>query len=437
VEAGEPGPGAAGGAREIQISGGRGVVAGDYNNVFQYFGQAPRPLASAILSGAFQPLVDERTRHFVGRDFVFDAIDGHLRDGDFGSGYVVIQGEPGIGKTALLAQLVKTRGWVHHFNVASLGIRSPQSFISNVCAQLIVRHQLDHPVLPPDAAMDGSFLAALLSEAAARAESPPIVIAVDALDEAEDANVRAGANRLFLPSSLPAGVHFVVTTRPAYDYQLLVDERRDIVMRDDDPRNRQDVQTYIDEFVARGGEVIAGVIAGWGVSTPTFVDVLTEKSEGNFMYVVHVLRDIRNGTLTADTVERIDGLPQGLIPYYRRHWNQMRSADPERFRLYEEPVIGLLATVREPVDVGQVVAWTRTVWSSSRWPLDRFAETAVADVVHEWREFLNEDRAGGGYRYRVYHASFQEFLRDQVGLASYHRAIGTTALDRIPGFGGP
>jgi hypothetical protein len=44
--------------------------------------------------------VDDRTRSFVGREFVFSAVDYALRDQSFRSGYIVLQGEPGIGKTA-------------------------------------------------------------------------------------------------------------------------------------------------------------------------------------------------------------------------------------------------------------------------------------------------------------------------------------------------
>ena len=39
-----------------------------------------------------------------------------------------------LGKTALLAQLVKHRGYVHHFNVAALNIRIAPQFIEK-CAR--------------------------------------------------------------------------------------------------------------------------------------------------------------------------------------------------------------------------------------------------------------------------------------------------------------
>ena len=54
----------------------------------------------------FDTLIAEKTNGFVGRQFVFDALDAFLSEEK--SGYFVIWGEPGIGKTALMGQLVKT-----------------------------------------------------------------------------------------------------------------------------------------------------------------------------------------------------------------------------------------------------------------------------------------------------------------------------------------
>ena len=59
---------------------------------------------------------------------------------------------------------------------------------------------------------------------------------------------------------------------------------------------------------------------------------------------------------------------------------------------------------------------------------------AVKDVLTAWREFLNEERVDKQVGYRIYHASFQDFLADEVGLVTYHETIGETALAKIPGF---
>ncbi len=392
-------------------------IAGDV--VFKIFAQAP-VLSRHIRVREFQSLVNERTRGFVGREFIFKAIDGLLQDPDSPSGYIVITGEPGIGKTALLAQLVKQTGRVHHFNIASQNIRSARDFLGNVCAQLILRYDLKHSLLPEEATKDSGFLSQLLAEVAAKKEAHPAVILVDALDESEDIGLFPGANRLYLPQTLPEGIFFVITTREKADYRLVVDRRKDIYLRDDDPHNLEDVRQYIRNYLAEHQAQMVARIQQWGVAEDEFVSVITEKSQGNFMYLVHVLRDIKDGKLTTTNVDNIRKLPQGLREYYQRHWRAMKAQDAERFDKYYQPVVCILATVREPVTVDQVTEWTK------------LAPMRVKEVIAEWREFMNTDeREDGEPLYRVYHASFQDFLMDEVRLKQYHDKIAQTALDKI------
>lgn len=164
------------------------------------------------------------------------------------------------------------------------------------------------------------------------------------------------------------------------------------------------------------------------------MDVLTEKSAANFMYLVHVLRDVARRALTAVTVDDLDKLPAGLRRYYARHWQEMRSADPDSFARYGQPVVCLLATAREPVSLEQLLEWTRRYWERQGWDPTTVEAMAVKDVLGDWREFLNEGIVSSERRYRVYHQSFQDFLADEVGLVTYHATIGDSALARIPGF---
>ncbi|SET39241.1 ATP-binding protein [Geodermatophilus poikilotrophus] len=393
-------------------------------DIFRLLTEAPAPLASHLKVLDFERLVAERTRNFVGRDFIFRAIDERLTDAEFPSGYILIRGEPGIGKTALLSQLVRTRGYVHHFNIAPQNIRSTRTFLENICAQLIVRYQLDHPTLPPEAAEDSAFLSQLLSEAAQKSGDEPVVVVVDALDEAEDAGLSADANRLFLPPVLPPGVIVVATSREQMDYRLNVDRRHDIYLRDDDPQNLDDVGSYIRAYLQAHPDQMTTRVAAWKLDLDRFVDLLTDRSQGNFMYLVHVLDDIRTGRLSPDTIDSIQDLPRGLRAYYERHWRAMRAQDPERFERFYEPVLRILATVREPVTVSAVEEWTQ------------LEPARIREVIREWRPYLNEQRAAENeLRYRVYHASFQDFLAEEgVGLKPYHQRIAMAALAKIPGF---
>jgi len=371
----------------------------------------------------FQNLINERTKDFIGREFIFRAIDNLLKDSDFLSGYIIISGEPGIGKTALMAQLVKNRGYIHHFNIAPQGIRSTRDFLGNICAQLIARYTLNYLTLPPEALQDSGFLSELLVQVAALEKNLPIVILIDALDEAEDTNLPSNANHLYLPLTLPEGVFFVITSREEHDYRLSVDRREDIYLQDNDPQNLDDVRQYIYNFINEYTDQMIPKLKEWQVEENEFVNILTDKSEGNFMYLVYVLRDIRDGKLTAANINNIHKLPRGLKDYYQRHWRSMKTQDESHFMKYYQPVVCMLAAVREPVSIDQVAEWAK---------LDTFS---VSQVIQTWREFLNEvEDEKGNLLYRIYHASFQDFLNEEVGLKQYHNIIDQNALSKIPGW---
>jgi hypothetical protein len=392
------------------------------SDLFRRFAEAPA-LSQHIRVLDFQTLVNERTREFVGREYVFSAINSLLTKGaDFPSGYIVIRGEPGIGKTSLLAQLVKEKGYVHHFNIAAQNIGSASDFLGNVCAQLVVRYGLDYPILSEETTKNSGFLSRLLAEIAAKSENRPLVVLVDAMDEAEGTGTDpSDSNRLFLPPILPPGVFFVLTTRPQADYRLSVDRREDIHFDDTDPRNLDDVRKYIQGFIQLHKEQMIVMIAKWGISEDRFVSEITAKSEGNFMYLVWVLRDICEGKLTTNDVNDIRKLPQGLAAYYQRHWRTMKGRNSRQFLRYHQPVVCILATAREPVEVHQIAEWTH------------LAPMQILEVIGEWRQFLNvkDGPQQGGYKYCIYHASFRDFLAAEVGLTQYDTIISRTALGKI------
>jgi hypothetical protein len=397
-------------------------ILGD-DDIFRFLEEESKALRHHIRIQEFQSLVNERTRVFIGRRFIFQAIDDLLADSKLPSGYIFIQGEPGIGKTALMAQLVKQRGYVHHFNIAAQDIRSRRDFLANVCAQLIVKYKLPYHTLPQEATQDSGFLSQLLTESVDQAEGQPVVILIDALDEAEDHDLPPGSNCLLLPPTLPEGVFFVISTREQADCQLFVDRREDVHLRDNDPANLDDVREFIEAYLQKHSTPMTARVAEWGITQEEFVTGMIEKSQGNFMYLVQVLRDICAGKLTAATIDNIYQLPQGLRGYYQRHWRLMRTQDEARFERYYEPTVCYLATAREPVNMEQLVEWTK------------LPRRQIKDVINEWREFLNvEPGPQGEPLYHVYHASFQDFLKEEVSLDRYHDRIAQNALDKISNF---
>jgi hypothetical protein len=411
---------------DINLDKTQGALIGDHGtqtNIFQLFSAAAPPLSSQIRIREFETLVNERTKNFIGRDFIFDAIAEVMRSQDLHSGYIVIRGEPGVGKTAIVAELVRRGSCAHHFNIASQNIRSPKEFLSNICAQLIVKYDLPYSVLPLHATSDSGFLSQLLAEIATKNSAEPTLILLDAIDEADNTTLSPGVNPLYLPPVLPPGIFFLLTSREEQDPRLVVDHEKAIYLREDDPQNERDVEVYIMNFIKTHLGQMTERIAEWGVPQAEFVEVLKSRSEGNFMYLVYVLSDIRDGLLNKLSIDGIRNLPKGLKSYYQRHWRMMKAQDSERFEKYYEPVVCQLAVVREPVSIGQLEEWTQ------------LPSMRISEVIASWRQFLNEDSGSDGQPvFRIYHKSFQDFLREEVGLKPFHERIVEAALKKMAGF---
>ena len=369
----------------------RGTVIGSDNQVYNYFlSERYAPLSHKLIS--FNTLIENKTADFVGRDFVFDQIRRYMRQTS--SGYFIIKGEAGIGKTALIAYLVKTQGYAHHFVVSLQGITRPEQFLESLCAQLIAKYKMDRPaVLPPEAGRDSSLFSELLIEISRKlASGEQAVIVVDALDEAMW-QPGSRENVLYLPEFLPAGVFIIATTRFKEDLPLSVEHSKVFYLDADSPENRSDALAYIHRYAER--TAMKSWLANWRLSPERFANLILAKSEGNFMYLHHVLPAIEDGKFKHGTV---DELPQGLLEYYERHWQFIRSVDENAWVDYRQPVICFLASAREPVTVWQIAAWAG------------LKPARVLAAIRDWREFLDEEVVDGIKRYRIYHASFQDFL---------------------------
>jgi len=355
------------------------------------------PLFRHVIDAA--ALVQEKTRDFVGREHIFGELDGFIEDKD--CGYFVIEGDPGIGKTSLMAHLTLERRCVHHFNVRGEGVNRADAFLRNLCAQLILKYRLDHRDLPPEAGRDAAFLKRLLAEVAAKLEDDQhALILVDALDEVE--GMEPAANTLFLPLTLPRGIFFALTARRTDQVKLRIEAPVDLFdIEHDGERNLRDVKRYIVKKIDLPGLDI--YIEKEKLDRPGFIDAMVEKSDGNFMYLRHVLPEIAKGAYRNRPIEY---MPIGLKGYYEDHWQRMRGINEEAWRDYRLPVVLALVIVREPVSI-ELIGEFSGVADQSR----------IRRVLMDWREFLHIRMValddGRQKRFRIYHASYQDFINDK------------------------
>jgi hypothetical protein len=360
---------------------------------------------------SFDTFIDDRLHGFglASRRFVFEAIDTYLKTAR--SGYFVIMGDPGIGKSSMLAALVSR--WhlpVHHFNIALQGISSSQQCLGNLCARLITHFQIPYRRLPEAFAEDGRYLSTLLDVAArALPDGEKLIIPIDALDEVQSDGRANSLNPLFLPVALPERVFFVITSRRGEHFNIPVPNLRLLNLDALGPENMHDVEGFIAGYASRPK------VKEWAVqrqlATRGFIELMCQRSEGNFMYLSLVLPAIEAGQFS-------DGgcadLPLGLRAYYRQHWTQMREAHGLAFDELHEPIVCVLASVKKPVTADMVAALTHV-------PMRK-----VLYVLKRWSAFLHEHRPPNQpTSYNIYHSAFREFLAEDVdpGLVKYNATI--------------
>ncbi|TAF47384.1 MAG: ATP-binding protein [Oscillatoriales cyanobacterium] len=338
-----------------------------------------------------ETIIQDRTQDFTGRRFVFAAIAEFLQNNR--KGYFVLEADPGVGKSSIMAKLVLLlkRRCVAHFNSQSQGIVRAEQFLENACTQLIRGFQLNYPQLPENATRDGNFLSRLLGEVSAKLGGKKLIVVVDALDEVDSSLQGRGSNVLYLPDALPDNVYFIVSKQP----KTLPLPNHDVFdLMQYSAESLADVKVYIDKRTGNSAS-IQNWINRQNLQREQFVVAVAEKSQNNFMYLRYVLNDIDSGKYSDVNLQ---DLPRELEGYYDKHWARMEMAVKDKeLRRRKLKVIYLLTKTRKPVccDI-----------------LADFAEEDALDVqevLDDWEQFLR--RSGDSPPdYSIYHASFQRFL---------------------------
>lgn len=359
---------------EAQLVGLTDLISTQFSVLVNSFREAPPRIQDEIRD--YTQYIDEKTRDFVGRQFIFDAITRFANRNLHG--YFFIFGEPGIGKSAFAAQLVKRKGYVHHFNIRGEGINRTDAFLRNVCAQLVANYQLPYTTLPIAAAQDAAFLNRLLIQISHTL--PPnekVFIVVDALDEVDTPGHLRDSNPLFLPLNLPPSVYFIVTLRTGTVSPRIEGVQDAIYIEHDADDNVADIRMFIEYAVERPG--IQSYLKGPKIDANSFVEHLIEKSEGNFMYLRYVLPEIERG---AYKDLELRSLPIGLKNYYEDHWRRMRGQDEKAWFKYKLPIIMALTVVTEPISIDIIKNFSGVAQLAR-----------IRAVIQEWQQFLSVEPA--------------------------------------------
>jgi hypothetical protein len=334
-----------------------------------------------------------RNLHFIGRDWLFSEVDNFIAT--HSRGYVLVEGDAGVGKSTFALWLASTRQYASHFTRLPGG-RTASVASRNLTAQLVIALGLEEfapgGIFPP-AAGEPHWLSQLITRAAARqrVEHPglPLVLVVDGLDEAESVI----GPPLGLPATLPEDVFVIVTMRTGTPLRWLREE--EVVtckLKPTSDANLDDVRRYLRAAASEPG--IRSKLAAANVTAETFVDTLSDRCGGVWIYLRYVLVEIRDGTRPLENLSR---LPRGLWAYYTENLDAVR-ADDAQWESFYLPVLATFGVAEEPISPSVLAALAGCPASAS--DVRRFLNV-------QWRAFC---AAVADDNFVLYHQSLRDYL---------------------------
>jgi WD40 repeat protein len=331
----------------------------------------------------FEPYRKQRSKGFIGRDWLFQEVRNWLKDPNASQGMLHTAGF-GFGKTAFIAQLVENNATgiplaAQHFCQGGLNTTlSPGRFVISIAAQLAetlpaYRRHLQAPdavglvellknaALQPEDAWNQAVVA-LLHEI----EAPGIdhLIVVDALElslqyrpavgEPDDVRI---TNLLAADPQLPSWIRILATSRGDDEVVESLSPKpfRHKPLAPDDKNNLSDLSTYIEERCQTGHLKI--VLSEANLASHQVTKKLRDPklSGGKLLYVAAVLDAVENQLIPLKSLRDFDKFPRGMSEFYRqtfrRHYS--RGKDTEDYRLMRS-ILGLLCEQREELSLTEL-----------------------------------------------------------------------------------
>jgi len=221
----------------------------------------------------------------------------------------------------------------------------------------------------------------------ASGHTEPMLLLVDALDEAQTYTGVSLPDLLSRIADLPAGVRILATTR---DEPRVLKLFRGIqpfdLIRDVDP-NVNDVQTYAAERLTKLATINDGNRNG-------FAKRLSKQADGVFLYAAMVLDDLLERPIAELPDLATYPLPKGLSGLYHDFLNRELGKDePRWFSLYE-PLLGLIAVAQgEGLNAAQLTA---------------IIGKDIRAALRATKQYLSGELPDGPFR--PFHKSFADFL---------------------------
>lgn len=363
---------------------------------------------------SFDSYLNEKRTGFVGREWLLDKIEGWRFHDERA---FLIEGEPGLGKSSVVAQLINLNpdGLViaHHCCQADVAeTLHPGRFVQSIAAMLADRlPEYDDCLTEPQvmAALSGEDAASALSqgiiEPLGRIKAPKDGVRYVVIDALDEAVLHEGKfNIVDMLSAqverFPSWLRIVATTRNDSEVLNRFSAPFRIKLDAADSRNIDDIAVYIRKRI-RGTPELAEKLVESHESADKIISTLSERSDGNFLYAVQALDGVQRDHCS---FKQIKELPPGLeglyLKYFERVFRGTREVGFESRYGAAHALLQVMVAAREPLTSGELAAASG---------LD--AEEELPKWLRRLRQFLRLRLRDGEETIALYHKSVADWLR--------------------------
>ena len=365
---------------------------------------------------ALQPLefdadILSHVQRFVGRAWVFEAIQRWLEQDPPKQRVFWICGGPGVGKTTLSAVLSSQYLEVAALHLCKFGHAQksdPRRVVSSVAYQLSTQlpeyeallSTMDIERLAQDDAR--TMFDNLLVQPLAKLSEPdrPVIILIDALDEASGDGRNALAS--FLATEFertPQWLRLIVTSRPEKAVTGPLQSLDAFILDTEIEANRADIRSYLQRELA---PLLRGRSDGDRV-----VEEILDRSEGVFLYAERVCHDLLLGCLSLD---RLDEFPQGLGGVFWQYFER-QFPDLQRYRTEIRPVLRAILAAREPLPLDLLQR------------LFHWEDEQMRDVTRSLGSLFPVSLSGEQETIAPHHKSLVDWLSDESTAGPYYVSV--------------
>ncbi len=347
----------------------------------------------------FSALLDSYS-HITGRKFVFERFEEFFAQND--KGVFTLLGEPGIGKSAVMANLIDpTQGTPHFFFRASSNVTDPDECISSLFHFLLKKYNIENEN-PPTGAKDTrmQFENLLHTISAMLKPGQREYIVLDAIDEALPASDGQTITDI-LPGFIPPQIYFAVSTRPQSTITGKLSQREDyqsFVLKADTEENKQDAYQFVAEKL---GEKIP----------LSKQKEIADLARWNFLFLKQICTSMLEDDLPADQISNYLKENKSLNQWYHGNFERLKEKftdDPDKLQdIYD--VLGAILTAREPVTRNQLCECLNLSPLRFDWCIRYIGQYLDTIPVNEKGiDYKDDDSV---VFYRLFHFSFAEYLQ--------------------------